>query len=66
MDIFRLSLSLDWLSGEACLWAGWIQRELIEEQIARLRAMLLPEGQTGARPLARLASFVAEGEWLTR
>jgi len=67
MDIFRLSPSLDCPSEEAMRpSAGCIQRGLIEEQIARLRAMLLPGGQTGDRPLAQLASLVAEGEWLTR
>lgn len=48
----RLRPSLTWLSEEApCLARGRIQRELIEVQTARLRAMALPEeGPSDAEP----------------
>lgn len=67
MDIFRIRCLLKWFSAEAaCLTPGSISRTLIEEQIARLWAMLLPEGQTGDRTHGRLTSLVVEGELLTR
>jgi hypothetical protein len=67
MDLSRIPHSLARLSEEAaCLVSGSIQRRLIEEQIARLRATMLPESQTGDRTHGRSAGLVAEGDSLWR
>jgi len=67
MDISRIRRSLTWLSEKVeCLTPGGVQWALIEEQVAHLRAMLLPEGQVGDCTPGRSVSLVAEGELLKR